>query len=360
MATSSLDTNSRTKRPLDLARTPNIGQDSSTLPYPTESERPYKKQFSGECSIWHGSDEERPPLSIASQTQGTAPANVPLEQEIEGSNEESLTLEGLRKAPVLARPSIRNTALAGNWDQLHILADLAGKQEYIGTWFRSQESPMSAKIAKTPRRSSRALKTPSPSKTPETKNPESVHTLGEQLMARQTYTPPKSRNSASSSRNSEEDLPQASLPTALGLAPATQGENNIAAENAALAALKISNEEATALYAGFDDKEKEACKILATINEKDKIIARILKQNQKLDHQPGVGPSLSGHLHLKDGKSFDPATAVEEQTKTNPNDTIFEKDYQSFLANIPQDDSDCDTLVEDLIPESSDLAQSSQ
>jgi hypothetical protein len=294
---------------------------------------------------------------MASQIRSIDPADVSMEQDMEGSNEESLTSEGVRNAPEIARLSVRYMALAENWDQLHMLADLAEKQEYIGTWSCPQELRMSAKPATSQRRSSRALQTPSPSKTPETKSPENVHTPGEQLIARQTYTPPKSRNSASSSLNSEADLPQASLPATLGLAQATQGENNIVARNPA-ATLQISNEEATALYAGFDDKEKEACKILATIKEKEKIVARILKQNQKLGHQRGVSPSLSGHLHLKGGKSFDPAPAFEEQSKTTSNNNSDEN-YQAFIDNIPEDESDCDTLIEDLSPESSEFAQSS-
>jgi hypothetical protein len=112
------------------------------------------------------------------------------------------------------------------------------------------------------------------------------------------------------------------------------------------AALGMLSETNRALWARFDEKDREACKILYVMPESGKVIANIQRQNQNLDRWTEVGPSLFRELPLEEGRSFDQATAIEEQTKTTSRDAFTDEYDQAFLDNIPEDDSDCDTWIE--------------
>jgi hypothetical protein len=228
------------------------------------------------------------------------------------------------------------------------MADSAEKQEYVGIWPHRYYSSLSSEVATTTGNSPRLLQNPSPSTTPEDKSLERVCVPGKQLKGTQTGTPPLSYKYRSTNGSSEEEIPQAHLIAVLALAQAVQEGDS---------ALGMLSETNRALWAGFDMKDREACKILYMMPESGKIIANVQKQNQNLDYWAEVGPSLLKHAPLKEGKSYDQATAIEEQTKRTLGHALTDKNYQAFLVNIPEDDSDCDTWIDDRSCESAKSPQ---
>lgn len=337
---------SRTKCPFDLAPTPSADSDKRNLLYPIESESPCEEEFIKEPRVSQGIDERYPFFSIASQAQGIVPANVPMEQEIGNFVEDSLILgEGPSNSPILGGSLTRTPPLAEDSSKLELMADPAGKQEYLGTWPHRSYSSMPSEVAMTPGNNPRLLQNPSPSTTPEDNSLERVHTPGKQLKGTQTGTPPLSYKYRSSNGSSE-----AHLPSAFALAQAVQEGDNPAA-------LGMLSETNRALWARFDKKDREACKILYVMPESGKVIANVQRQNQNLDSWTEVGPSFFRELPLKEGRGFDQATAIEEQTKTTLRDAFTEEYDQAFLVNILEDDSDCDTWIEDRSSESAEPPQ---
>ncbi len=337
---------SRTKRPFDLTPTPSADSDKRTLLYPIESESLCEEQFRREPRVSQGIDERYPSFSIASQAQGIVPANVPMEQDIGRFFKESLILgEGPSNGPILGGPLPRTPPFAEDSSNLELMADPAGKQEYLGTWPQRSYSSMPSEVMMIPGNNPRLLQNPSPSTTPEDNSLERVRTPCKQFKGTQNGTPPVSYKYRSSNGSSE-----AHLPSAMALAQAVQEGDNPAA-------LGMLSETNRALWARFDEKDREACKILYVMPESGKVIANIQRQNQNLDRWTGVGPSLFRELPLEEGRSFDQATAIEKQTKTASRDAFTEEHDQAFLVNIPEDDSDCDTWIEDRSPESAESPQ---
>jgi hypothetical protein len=336
---------SRTKRPFDLAPTPSAVSDKRVRLYSIESETPCNKQFRRERSVSHGIDE-RYPFSTASQAQGTVLANVPMEQEFGTFVEQSLTIgKGPSNGPILGGPLVRTPPFAEDSSGLELMADSAGKQEYLGPWLYRSYSSIHSNVAMTPRNSPRLLQNPSPSTTPENPSLERVRTLGTQLMETQIGTPPLSYQYRSSNGSSE-----AHPPSALAITQAVQEGDN-------LAALGMLSETNRVLWAGFDRKDREACKILYVMPESGKVIANVQRQNQNLDSWTEVGSSLFRNLPSQEERSFDQAIAIEEQTNTALRNTFTEENHQAFLVHISEDDSDCDTWIEDRSSESVESPQ---
>jgi hypothetical protein len=240
---------------------------------------------------------------------------------------------------------MRTPPFAEDLSGLELMADSAGKQEYLGTWLYRSYSSIPSNVAMTPRNSPKLLQNPSPSTTPEDRSLERVRAPGTQLMGTQISTPPVSYQYRSSNGSSE-----AHPPSALARRQAVQEGDNPGA-------LGMLSETNRALWAGFDRKDREACKILYVMPESGKVIANIQRQNQNLDSWTEVGPSLLRNLPSQEERSFDQAIAIEEQTNTVLRDTFTEENHRAFLVQTPEDDSDCDTWIEDRSSESAESPQ---
>ncbi len=324
-----------TKRSFDLTPRPSVDSGKHILLYPVESESQCEERFIREPRVLQGIDESYPSFSIAPQAQGIVPVNVPMEQEIGNFVEESLILERPSNGRILGGRLTRTPPFAEDSSMLELMADSAGKRTYVGTSPHQSYSSMPSNVAMIPGNNPRLLQNPSPSTTPEDNSLERVRTFGMQSERTQNGTPPLSYEYRSSNGSSE-----AHLPSALALAQAEQEEDNPAA-------LGMLSETNRALWARFDKKDREACKILYVMPESGKVIANVQRQNQNLDSWTEVGPALFRELPLEDGRSFDQAIAIEEQPNTTLRSAFTEGNYQSFLVNTPEDDSDCDTWIED-------------
>jgi hypothetical protein len=204
---------------------------------------------------------------------------------------------------------------------------------------------MPSEIMMIPGNNPTLLQNPSPSKTPEDNSLERVRTPCKQFKGTQNGTPPFSYKYRSSNGSSE-----AHLQSAMALAQAVQEGDNPAV-------LGMLSETNRALWAGFDRKDREACKILYVMPESGKVIANIQRQNQNLDSWTEVGPSLLRNLPSQEERSFDQAIAIEEQTNTVLRDTFTEENHRAFLVQTPEDDSDCDTWIENRSSESAESPQ---
>jgi hypothetical protein len=151
-----------------------------------ESDRANKRQFKGEYNNQKASDNGYTSSFMAPQAQGAAPVDNPARQEIAGSNEDGDAVRGSsQNDPQSGDNPERNTPVAKGegLDPLVMLADIATKQEYIGTWPLLKDPPVPVTVATTPKTSLTALLPPSPLRSPESKGIEDVRTKKQQPTA---------------------------------------------------------------------------------------------------------------------------------------------------------------------------------
>jgi hypothetical protein len=381
MAPSDFDQMSETKRPLGLALTPSIDWNDDTRTCRMESERPNKRQFKGEYNNQKTSDNGYTSSFMAPQAQGAAPVDNPTRQEIAGPNEDGDAIRGSsQKDPQSGDNPERNTPVAEGegLDPLVMLADMAAKQEYIGTWPLLKDPPVPVTIATTPKASltallplspSRspeskgiedvrtqqqqptALLSPSPSKSPESRGTEGVHTNEQQPTRRDNPTPPRSHKGTESSQSSE-DTSQAAQELVLAQAQATQRENSLTAEKSVLVAPQIEWKYPHDHDHERDPEAREAARILLTLRYPEKM---------------QVDPTQDGPSAPSVSRNICPMVGRNARYTSRDNPAVKEmstEQFNTFLDNRHSpNDSDSDTIDDpdcDRRTECAELPESSQ
>jgi hypothetical protein len=363
MAPSDSDQMSEMKWALGLARTPSIDWNDDTRTCHMESETPNERQFKGGYNNQEASDNGYTSSFMAPQAQDAAPVDNPTRQEIAGSNEDGDAVRGSsQKAPQSGDIPESNTPVAeeAGLDPLVMLADMAAKQEYIGTWPLLKDPPVPVTVATTPKASltallppspSRnpeskgiedirtkeqqptALLSPSPSKSPESRGTESAHTNEPQPTRRENPTPPRSHKGTESSQSSEEDTSQAAQELVLAQAQATQRENSLTAEKSVLVAPQIEWKYPHDHGHKRDPEAREAARILLTLRYPERVRIDLTQDGPS-------APSVSRNLCPMVGRS-----AWYTSHNNPPVKEMSTEQFNTFLDNRHSpNDSDSDTI----------------
>jgi hypothetical protein len=328
-----------------------------------ESERANKRQFKGEYNNQKASDNGYTSSLMTPQAQGTAPVDNPTRQEIAGSNKDGDAIRGSSQKDLQSGDNPeRNTPVAEGegLDTLVMLADIAAKQEYIGTWPLLKDPPVPVTVATTPKASltallppsplrspeskgiedvrtkkqqPTALLPPSPSKSPESRGTESVHTNEQQPTKRENSTPPRSHKGTKSSQSSEEDTSQAVQELVLAQAQATQRESSLAAEKSVLVAPQIEWKYPHGHDHERDPEAREAARILLALRYPEKM------QVDPTQDRPSA-PSVSRNLRPMVGRN-----ARYTSHGNPPVKEMSTEQFNTFLDNRQSpNDSDTDTI----------------